>query len=1129
LTSRRLPDFTFIGDDGAEQRVAFASEVPRIRAVATALEERVAGGTCVGLVYRSSPELVRNWLACLLAGLRPLIMQYPTKKQTRAYWADSVSNTIAVAAVGAVIADEFCAGILRETDIEAPVIAQNDLAALADGNDEPFALETFSIIQLSSGTTGYRKAIEFSAEQLFAHVTDYNATLQLGPSDTIVSWLPLYHDMGYIACFVMPMILGIDVVMMDPMTWIRQPELLFDAIERHSGTVCYLPNFGFEVMARLSPRRLPSMRWWVSCSEPVSHQTARKFIAVTQADPDTFAPCYAMAENVFAVSLCRGLATCEIDEAEVVSCGGPIANVDIKEVDGQIWVRSPASLRAYIGGEDIRDADGFYPTGDLGRIIDGQLYITGRKQDLLIQAGRKFMLSDIDLALNRLFPWIRGRAAAVQTYDTRLGTQKPLVLIETEDFFLRRDHAEIASALRDAVGLDQVGVEFVPPRFLTKTSSGKFNRKKSAADWILAERMRERRGGATDPLAELKETFGSVDWSTPVKDILDSLSLELLRIILTGTPVRYNADQTLSDIAAELAVSAMAQIDDTSKAIRIVSLADRGNFRHLQESDLEHLSALLGAPVTFEHICLPPSPILLSDLIFHDYFQGRAENGNFTAVDNAFATLRAASAILVDDVAEMMVGGLQVYGALSHNLERDPGCDLISFRWQRYPKFHDTLPLTLVAGQDLAFSDRSGVIDMLEAYLATPILRMASVEGLESFTKDWNFRSDRGTGAPIDVKDFVSAFAAWAKDRPAPLKLHPFAGGDTLQMNDLAHFCSHLVARPLADMAISKFDRFCIAGQRSSVPYVRKELERQNKSYVYAASYAPEILNKVAEDYDCVVICGPQGEYEIEGPAVALMRASGGWLVQGIDDPDMAQKGLKVPGWKVPESGSDWFYPFALRRGGDQRALADARALRKENLANQVERTSYKQERAQKRKQRDLRRAELSGRRHQRAEMFEQSGPDERRARRASRDGLSGPNGKQDRKQQVADVREQRRARRAGQKALPGADERNLVEQRAKAREQRRARRATRAGLTNDEQRPDKDVANARSARRAKRDGLSRRKREREEEVDQPRAQQAKRLEEQQARRTKRDELLKRRSERQERLANRQDTQSDAG
>ncbi|HEX4860701.1 MAG TPA: hypothetical protein VFV07_05655, partial [Rhizomicrobium sp.] len=94
LDSRRLPRFTFIDDDGREESIALSSETGRIRAVAKRLEAKAAPGTVTGLAYRSGRELVTNWLACLVAGLRPLILQYPTRKQSRAYWSDSIRNTI---------------------------------------------------------------------------------------------------------------------------------------------------------------------------------------------------------------------------------------------------------------------------------------------------------------------------------------------------------------------------------------------------------------------------------------------------------------------------------------------------------------------------------------------------------------------------------------------------------------------------------------------------------------------------------------------------------------------------------------------------------------------------------------------------------------------------------------------------------------------------------------------------------------------------------------------------------------------------------------------------------------------------------------------------------------------------
>ena len=174
-------------------------------------------------------------------------------------------------------------------------------------------------------------------------------------------------------------------------------------------------------------------------SEPISAHTVGKFAGTSGGDPDSLACLYGMVENVLAASIRRGVVTREIDGADAVSCGPPIANTEIKEAGGELWVKSPSSFASYMGGDDIRDAEGFYPTGDLGRIIDGEIYVTGRKQDLVIQAGRKYMLSDIDLALNQLFPWIQDETMGprCRAADERLGTVKPQVLTRTDDFFLR--------------------------------------------------------------------------------------------------------------------------------------------------------------------------------------------------------------------------------------------------------------------------------------------------------------------------------------------------------------------------------------------------------------------------------------------------------------------------------------------------------------------------------------------------------------------------------------------------------------------------------------------------------------------------------------------------------------------
>ncbi len=938
--ARGSSTFTFIESAERHTTVPLDTLRPRIATIAADLRARLPQGAIVGLIFRSEPILVLAWLACIQAGMRPLVMQYPTKKQSRLYWLDSVSNTIARGGLTALVCDAHCAsldvGRLTETIVLPPLDAIAEAALDARALAAPLLPADFAIVQLSSGTTGFRKAVEFRAADLRQHVADYNKTLRLHPArDKIVSWLPLYHDMGYVACFVMPLLLGVDVVMMDPMVWVQNPSLLFDAAEQHGGTVAYLPNFGFEVMARCPPRPLPSMRLWVSCSEPVSATTSRRFLERIGAPPRSFAACYAMAENIFAVSFAQGLRTQRIEERDVVSCGAPIANVALKVVEEELWVRSPTSLRAYLGGEDIRDADGFYPTGDLARIIDGEVYVTGRKQDLLIQAGRKFMLSDIDLAVNEAFPEVKGRVATVQVYDERLGTQKPLVLIEAQDFFRRTDQDSVAEVVRGATGLDQVDVGFVPPRFLTKTSSGKINRKKSAQDWLACRAApASEEGAATQPgaavEAELRHYFGHVDWQAPVGSILDSLSLTVLRIILSDAGLPYRPEQSLDDIL-RAATSSGPDESAAEEHLYIVSIADSGTISYIKPHHLELLSRRLGVKVVLEHVCLPPSAVILSDLVFQDWFLPRVDRADYAVVERQLNKLRRASLIIADDVSEMLFPPAQVYNVLSHGFERDPRADLVSVRWQRYPQMHHRLPVTVVSGSDLPFRERSGMLERLGAYLRTPIFRIAALPSVAAFTEGWEHRLFEGREGRAHPRHYVQPavlmqqLAAFIAGLPTPPRRRRGTAVAALETSDLAHFCSRIVDPAAVEQVLGAFDRFCIVGHECSVPYAAKRLEALGKSYVRAPSYSPDVLRPLDDAFDAILICGAQGRYAIEKPAVALMAADSERQSWNFEDDTFEKLTIIVPSQRAPASGTDWYTPFAMQRDADSDAFVELR------------------------------------------------------------------------------------------------------------------------------------------------------------------------------------------------------------
>lgn len=190
-----------------------------------------------------------------------------------------------------------------------------------------------------------------------------------------------------------------------------------------------MPNFGFEVMAAHG-RPAPTVRSWVSCSEPTRAATMARFQRTVGASPDSLGNCWGMAENIFAVTASRGIRTRMIDGVEVVSCGAPIPGVEVKTVDGEVYVRSPYSIAEYIGFPLALDQEGYYASGDLGRVEDGEVYLLGRKHDVINVAGRKTLASDIDFGAAEEVPESAGRIAASSSLDPNVGTEVPTILVE---------------------------------------------------------------------------------------------------------------------------------------------------------------------------------------------------------------------------------------------------------------------------------------------------------------------------------------------------------------------------------------------------------------------------------------------------------------------------------------------------------------------------------------------------------------------------------------------------------------------------------------------------------------------------------------------------------------------------
>jgi len=875
-----LPDLTFFSTGGSATLALGESEA-RIAALAAALAERFPRGARVGLLYRSEPTLPLMWLAALHAGLEPLILQYPTEKQSLSAWRFSVDHSVRAVRLSGLI----CSPELQRLDVGAynPLFHSGHVPVSARAPSRLGALSPdAAVLQMSSGTTGQRQAIRFTLGQLRRHADDYNVTLALDPNDRIVSWLPLYHDMGFIACFVMPLLFGVPIAMIDPIDWVRSPGSLFDAIERVGGTLCFLPNFGFEVMSRhANGRRFPTMRRWISCSEPVYAATLSRFAAATATPDSRLSACYAMAENVFAVSQHDGLKTVEYDGRSVVSCGRPVRGVDVRVVGDEIWVRSPYSLAGYVDGDRITDADGFYSTGDIGALVDGELLITGRKNDVVNVAGRKFFLGDLDHALGRVVPGIDGRAATVARRDESFGTEVPLQLVEDRDFFQRSDQGDVARKVCAETDLETLTVEFVPPGFLTKTTSGKINRRQSLLDFEAAREAVSLPGGTTggDAMeAEFARMFGRLPRDRPVASLLDSLGRVSLEVMLKDAGLAFRAAATLGETLEALRGAYRSfGMRERGDRLAIASMADGRLVAGLTATHLARLEAAAGSPVVWENLCLPPTPAVLSDLVFFDHFLPRDPSPKFDAVIPALRALRSASMIIIDDVAEFLFGQF-AYPILSHRFERSAAADLLVWRWQRYTERHHELPIGVL---NLWQTERvrNQFIERLGRYLGVPVFRIATLRSFEEYTAAWEFVSrsnaDWTMELAVDIEALISCLAEFIARERRRMPLRPGSECENRLPSDLPHFCSMYADRAKIDAVLAQHDRFCVIGTDSSVPYVIRKIDSLGKQWLRTNNLNLAGQGIVDTDFDCVLQTGSWGRPETSLPVYQLFTA--GW------------------------------------------------------------------------------------------------------------------------------------------------------------------------------------------------------------------------------------------------------------
>jgi len=559
--------FRFLEDGEHESRVlTYQALHAEARRVAALLRGVAARGDRVMLVYAPGPDFVVAFHACLLAGLVAVPCPPPGARsratgRLTAIAGDAQASVLATSAALApllgAVGENSPAWRCVVTDSPGPVPVQD---TADDGEPGPGEL---AFLQYTSGSTGQPKGVMVTHGQLAANLESLRVTIDLGPQDVSVTWLPSFHDMGLIDGVLEPVYAGYPGIIMPPVAFLMRPLRWLQAISRYRGTHGGGPSFCYDLLLqRLQPHDLQGLdlSCWRSAyngAEPVRADVIERFSAAFAPvgfRPSSMMPCYGMAEATLMVScspvdqaplvLACDPAALEHGRLQpagpqaasvrrLVGCGpvGRGTEVVIADPDtgaelpagavGEIWVqglavasgywRQPEATQATFGAR-LRDGRGpFMRTGDLGTRHEGHVVVTGRLKDLVILQGRNHYPQDLEATAEAAHPALRSSNSAAFSVDGPAG--EDLVLVMEIERAARHglDVEDVAAIVRGAVASAHDAVVecvcLIPPGALPKTSSGKIQRRKCRQSWI---------EGSLRPLGESRRRAAAAPSPQPV-------------------------------------------------------------------------------------------------------------------------------------------------------------------------------------------------------------------------------------------------------------------------------------------------------------------------------------------------------------------------------------------------------------------------------------------------------------------------------------------------------------------------------------------------------------------------------------------------------------------------------------
>jgi acyl-CoA synthetase (AMP-forming)/AMP-acid ligase II len=498
LASERRRGVTLVRARG-RSIVPYAEVVDRARRVASALRSRgLRPGDAVVVVLPDPEEAIAAILGAMAAGVAPAPIYPPIGLEAMPVFLRHLAHLLERSGARRVIAAARLMPFLGA--VPQPVDAFAGLLDAAPGPFERPAADDTAFLQFTSGTTAAPRGVMVTHGNLAANIGMIRAAARVDEASKIVTWLPVYHDMGLVGAVLGAISTGIDLSVMPPQLFLRSPRRWLEEISRVGATHTAAPNFAYGLCVKRVPDvsglDLSSMRVFICGAEPIIPATLERFnahFAPAGLHPGAVTPAYGLAEATLAVTFApylRGLRCDESRAPRVPSCGVPLPGLELRVAGedgrelgerrlGEVQVRGPTVTPGYVRNPDetraARTPDGWLRTGDLGYLAGGELYLLGRSKDVIIVRGRNLYAHDVEGVAGE-HPDVRtGNAVAFGVPATN--TEALAVVVESRH---PEDAARIAGEVRGRVaevfGVVPHDVRVVPPGTLPKTSSGKLKR-----------------------------------------------------------------------------------------------------------------------------------------------------------------------------------------------------------------------------------------------------------------------------------------------------------------------------------------------------------------------------------------------------------------------------------------------------------------------------------------------------------------------------------------------------------------------------------------------------------------------------------------------------------------------------